>query len=210
MGLALLLTFPRLPMVIEWGWSEPVSVGLLVLAMRWRAVEWVGVMSKQYLLPLGAVLLRGAGVVPASEWKARAVSPKYVIPAAALLLTGGMVLWSPAAFWHSAMALQFRQPFRADSLSLAALVFDRTGWQFPALAALGITGALTLWMAWRRTRLVVACAVVLPVFFLLSKQAFLNYWFLVYAVWCLSLGSLGKEEYPRTQGEHGGRTGEER
>ena len=37
-----------------------------------------------------------------------------------MIVTLPFFLWSPGDFWNSVVTLQFRQPFRTDSLSLLA------------------------------------------------------------------------------------------
>jgi len=95
-------------------------------------------------------------------------------------------LIDPAAFWKTIVQYQLIQPFRADSVSLLVSSVNTFSWPPPwtygALPLLG--GGLTaLAVALRAPRTPAAFAagvgLTLLVTILLSKQAFMNYYFLV-------------------------------
>jgi len=188
LAMALLLTAPRLPWVIEWGWTEPVLVGSLLLTALAAHRS-----SSLTALPLALFLSAKqymALFAPLALLLPRRSTSKFLLLtfASGSLLTLPLVLWDFPAFWSSAVALQFRQPFRPDALSLPALVFHLTGHRLPELlslvAAAGLALALTLL---RRTPFPLALALAVPVLFFLSKQAFANYYFLTAAIWCTTL-----------------------
>lgn len=173
------LTFPRLPWVIEWGWTEPLLALLLVWSLRGgergNLPAWLLLSAKQYmplLLPVGWVQ-----------------SPRrLLLPiAVACVLTLPLVLWDFHAFWSSAIALQFHQPFRPDALSLPALLhyFDLP--IPPAWLPLPAAFLAALLLRWRlggsaRSRALIY-ATALLLLFGLSKQAFANYYFLLLTSW---------------------------
>jgi hypothetical protein len=198
---AVLLFTPRIFYIIEQGWTEPLTVMLLSLtilgATRWPAMTPVAfgllLASKQYavlFLPL-AVLL-----TPSFSWRFLVAS---LLTAA--VVTVPLVLWNPRAFWESAVALQFRQPFRTDSLSFSAALVALGGppiaaWVAPLLALL--TAAFCAWKFERMARkFAIAVALTCLVFFTLGKQAFGNYYLVVIAALCCAISS------PRTRGEAG-------
>ena len=138
---------------------------------------------KQYLV-LGLVvapLLGRRGMV----WKALVVAAAVTVPFA---------LWDVSAFVHSAVLLQFRQPFRDDALSYLAGVAHLTGWRPAAWVALGpvlATAALVLRKA-PRTPAGIAAGVGLLCFalFAFNKQAFCNYYHFVIAALCCAAGAV--------------------
>jgi hypothetical protein len=192
MAMALLLTFPRLPWVIEWGWTEPVLVGALLLSAALTRTRSGGTAStvavavllagKQYMAlvaPLMVVVWPGR--------RGRRIGLTLLIGCA---LTLPLVLWDFAAFWSSAVSLQFRQPFRPDALSVPALLYDLWQIRLPEWLSLLAAGVLAVVLAnRRRVSLELGLALVLPVLFLLSKQAFANYYFLVFGCWCAVLAT---------------------
>lgn len=202
LAMALLLTAPRLPWVIEWGWTEPVLVGSLLLTALAAHRS-----SSLTALPLALFLSAKqymALFAPLALLLPRRSTSKFLLLtfASGSLLTLPLVLWDFPAFWSSAVALQFRQPFRPDALSLPALVFHLTGHRLPELlslvAAAGLALALTLL---GRTPFPLALALAVPVLFFLSKQAFANYYFLTAAIWCTTLAFPMRQKVPPTPPE---------
>jgi hypothetical protein len=190
----LVLFTPRGFYLIEQGWCEPLVVLLLcatVVAAGWS--RWVAgvlfgllVVAKQYdlfMVPLGLMMARG-----------ERIRPRFFVAAltAAAVATLPIVLWDAGAFWHSAIALQFRQPFRADSLSFAALIANLEGPRLGAwvpLAAVIVASTFCLWrLPWAPASFAIAVAMCCLVLFSLSKQAFANYYFLVISALCCGVG----------------------
>lgn len=197
-----LLTFPRLHWVVEWGWNEPLLgmllVGSLVAWSRGGGLTWLLLAGKQYMPLFGPVLwLRSDGGRGWGWWMWGGVALGVSLP---------LMVWDGGAFWSSAVALQFHQPFRPDALSIPALL-HRMGipvppsW-LPLPMTLGVTALLAWWVApTSKDRMVAAWwrAVVYSVglltLFLLSKQAFMNYYFLLLVAWLtlLSFETTGGE-----------------
>jgi hypothetical protein len=197
---ALLLLMPRGMYVLERGWTEPFVVlifaALVFCAARLpRATPWVlGLLlaSKQYV-PFGAGAMLLLFLDESNGWRAagRAIGKSVL---AAVVVTLPLVLWDVGAFWHSAVALQFRQPFRWDALSF--LAWWRGGERSPLpppmlvvpFAALALATAAVLWRC-RRTPAGFAAgtALVFFAFFAFNKQAFANYYYLVIAAMCCAV-----------------------
>jgi hypothetical protein len=196
-GAATLLLFtPRGFFVLEAGWTEPFAVLLLAATVfaacrrpRWLPVS-LGLLIavKQYL----ALCLLLAPLLPARKrWGHRKLLLAALAVAAAV--TTPFALWDLSAFVHSAVVLQFRQPFRADALSFLAAVYHGTGWQPPAwIAFVAVAPAVAL--ALRKgpgtpSRFAAGAALVFFLFFAFNKQAFCNYYHLVIGALCCAAGA---------------------
>jgi hypothetical protein len=197
---ALLLLQPRGMYVLERGWSEPLVV-LLLAATVFCAVRAPRVMpwmlglflaSKQYVpFGIGAILLLVHS--PITLRSAGTMLGKAAV--AALVVTLPFVLWHPAAFWNSAVLLQFQQPFRWDALSFLAWWMD--GERHPPRAVLLIplvalaTATMAVLLRGRRTPAGFAAglAVVFFAFFAFNKQAFANYYYFVIGAMCCAIAT---------------------
>ena len=181
---AILLLSPRGYFVIEQGWAEPAAilcVALVVfLAVRnSRQLPWaVGLLliSKQYMV----VSLLALPLLP------RRSATKTILAAAVVTLP--LVLWNPAAFWHSAVIELMDNPFRSDSLNFAAM-WVRAGhsslpqW-LPFVVAI-LAGGFAMVRAPRNTSgFAAAVSLILICFFALAKQAFCNYYLLIIGALC--------------------------
>lgn len=206
-GMLFLFT-PRVFYILELAWTEPLSVmfltGFALLAYRYYhshedpaeansryffpAAVLLGLLmaSKQYLpatILLTPILLR-------SKTHLRSFILAMVIAmTAALLVSLPLMLWDLKAFWHSAITLQMRQPYRPDSLSyLAWWGFGQKGWTGPfwlAFAMLFVVAAITVWRCPRGiTGFMLAFALTYFCFIAFNKQAFANYYYLVFGAIC--------------------------
>lgn len=168
-------------------WTEPTIVALLaclVLALDRRRYAFVAVLlglflvSKQYVVVVIPILWL------IRRWLTRRVI--FIGVALALAVTLPFVLVDPAAFWKAIVKYQLIQPFRADSVSLLVSSVNTFGWPPPwtygvlPLLGGGLT-AIILALRAPRTPAAFAAAIglTLLVTILLSKQAFMNYYFLV-------------------------------
>lgn len=198
---ALYLTTPRLFYVLALSWTEPFVVlgtAAVVFAAcrRPRAVPWLFgalVALKQYLvfaLPL-TVLLVGT---PFNRRRLLTLLTKAALVGAAVTLP--FVLWNPAAFWNSVVALQFHQPFRPDALSVLAWWASKGHEQPSAAIAFVMAGLVSGLAVWRLPRSAAgfsaAVALTFFAFFLFNKQAFCNYYFFVIGAMCVSLAAYGE------------------
>jgi hypothetical protein len=173
--------------MLSGAWTEPTLVALLaclVLALERRRYAFVAVflglfvVSKQYVVIVMPVfwLIR--------QWLTRRVILIGLGLAAAVTLPFFVI--DPAAFWKAIVEFQLIQPFRSDSISLLVSSVNTFGWPPPwtygvlPLVGGGLT-AIALAIRAPRTRAAFAAAVglTLLVTILLSKQAFMNYYFLV-------------------------------
>ena len=188
---AMLLFTPRGFYIIEQGWTEPLQVMLMAATVvaatrRWRVMPYLlGLLlvAKQYnvfLLILIPLLDRRPGTIMRALITGAIVS----LPLAA---------WDAKSFWHSAVALQFAQPFRTDSLSFAALAANLGLGEPPAWLAFvvaSIVAGLCLWKCHRSpASFALAVSVTYLAFFATNKQAFANYYFFVIGALCLCVAS---------------------
>jgi uncharacterized membrane protein len=195
---ALYLTTPRTFFVLEQSWTEPMlvlGVAALVFASsrRSRLLPWLFgafVALKQYLV----FALPAAYLLIESPRHGRRLGT-FLVKAAALgaAVTLPFVLWNPAAFWKSVVALQFHQPFRPDALSVLSWWAGRGHAQPPALISFAVAligSALALWRLPRSAAgFAMAIAVTFMGFFAFNKQAFCNYYFFVIGALCASLAA---------------------
>jgi hypothetical protein len=173
--------------VLTGAWTEPTLVALLaclVLALERRRSAFVAVLlglflaSKQYVVVVIPLLWL------IRQWLTRRVILLGLGLAAAVTLPFFLV--DPAAFWKAIVQYQLIQPFRPDSTSLLVFSVKTFGWPPPwtygvlPLLGGGLT-ALALAVRAPRTPAAFAAGVGLTmlVTILLSKQAFMNYYFLV-------------------------------
>jgi len=168
-------------------WTEPTLVALLaclVLALERQRLAFVGVLlglflvSKQYVVVALPVI-----------WLVRQHLTRRAVLigcAVATALTLPFFLVNPTAFWKAIVEFQLVQPFRSDSLSLLVSSVNTFGWPPPwtygvlPLVGGGLTAVVVALRA-PRTPAAFAAGVglTLLVTILLSKQAFINYYFLV-------------------------------
>jgi hypothetical protein len=194
----LFMLMPIGPLVICNGWTEPLVAFMLALTvfLACRKPQWTGGglglfwAAKQYvplLAPLSLLLIDRV------EWKQKWLRMIGVAIAVGAIVTLPLALWDFPAFWHSAVAVQLRQPFRSDALSFLAAAnhwFDVTPPAWIAFIALAAVQALCLWKCPRSPAgFAIATAASLLVFFAFNKQAFANYYFLVVAACCCALAA---------------------
>lgn len=189
----LLAALPGWPLVLRAAWTEPLSLLLLaVSAAAWRrevrSGVWLGVAlaSKQYFLVAAPLLLPFGDRNRAR----RALAAVSVI----VLTVGAALLWDAAAFWRAAVEFHATTPPRVDSSNLVGLLgWFGVVWNPPAILPIGVGLAVAALVS-RRSRDVtdtfVALALALAASFLVSSQAFANYWLLVMGLCLLGLARL--------------------
>jgi hypothetical protein len=186
----MLAAFPGWAAMLQSGWTEPLSMALLAVAIAlWRSPTASGVAlgcalgSKQYFVAMLPTLARWRD----AGWQRR-VAVALVVGFVTLLPA---IVWSPADAWRSLVGFHMSTPLRADSRNIAG-VLAGYGWQLapPAWLALLFSVAATAAVPplLNRAACCRAAALGLAVFFLFSRQAMPNYWYLV-AVTAL-LGSI--------------------
>lgn len=189
---------PRGLLVLERAWTEPLLAACLALWVTGRELpggkrEGLGaalgdgvrlallLSAKQYsalILPLLVPVRLAPPWLRSRRWLALAV---------ALALTVGLLvaflLWHPADFIADIVQFQMRQPFRPDSLSFPALLYQLTGFRAPG--ALALVGALLgLCWVWRRlpegtSGLLLGLLFAVVGVFVFAKQAFCNYYYFI-------------------------------
>lgn len=198
---ALLLFTPRGFFVLQAGWTEPFIVLMLALTVflalrtpRHFSVAAIAIglllATKQYLLlalPLVPLLLSGA---------IRRERLRFLLMAAgaALLVTLPLALWDARGFGHSAVLLQFRQPFRQDALSYLVPFARATGATPSSIVPLTLAAGAVVLCLWKFPRtpsgFAAAFALTFLVFFAFNKQAFCNYYHLVIAALCCAAAAV--------------------
>jgi hypothetical protein len=195
---ALYLTTPRIFFVLEQSWTEPflvLGIAAVVYAScrRSRLLPWLFgafVALKQYLVFALPTLLF---LVDAPRNRRRVWT--FLAKAAAIgaAVTLPFVVWGPAAFWKSVIALQFHQPFRPDALSVLSWWAGGTHAQPPAWISFAVAAAASALALRRLPRtpagFAMANAFTFMGFFVFSKQAFCNYYFFVIGAVCASLAA---------------------
>jgi len=168
-------------------WTEPTLVALLaclILALERRRYVLVAALLGLFLVAKQYVVV----VIPLIWLIRRWLTHRMVIIGVglAVAVTLPCFLVDPAAFWKAIVKYQLIQPFRADSVSLLVSSVNTFGWPPPwtygVLPLLG-GGSTAIILALRAPRTPAAFAaaigLTLLVTILLSKQAFMNYYFFV-------------------------------
>lgn len=191
-GTILFLSISTWLFVLVRSWTEPLVILMLVLAAilararpgtRGVAAGMLA-LSKQYAVLFLPLL--GRFYAKDDDGSALRVTVMAFVATTAII-TIPFLLWSPSDFWDSVVVLQFRQPFRPDALSIAALLANETSLPSIVAALLFPIGALAaLFVAFRRapgTPAGFALAVSVTAFGLVvfAKQAFANYYLVVAA-----------------------------
>lgn len=194
----LLASVPGWPLVLRAGWSEPLSLLFMVAAFfTWKGLAGSGIFlglglaSKQYFVVTAPVALlhRDQG------WVRRLLVAVSVIVAT----VGVALVLDFEAFWSAAVEFHTSTPPRHDSSNLLGLLNAMgIAWSPPTILSLvvGLVAAVIVGrMSRTRRTFAVAVGFTLAVSFLVSSQAFANYWFLVFGL-CV-LGMLGSHLRPR-------------
>jgi hypothetical protein len=200
LGAALLLTTPRVLFQVEQGWTEPFAIFLIALtaALIWRqspnlpAALGLTMAIKQYLA--GALLM--LPLLPLRRAMPRRRTAAIAIGTAAAV-TLPFAVWDPRGFMNSVVLLQFREPFRQDSLSVLAWLAGH-GINLPTIATTAVAAALAAIAAivkLPRSTGGFAAGVMLLTFvlFAFGKKAFCNYYFFVLGAMAVAIASAGEE-----------------
>ena len=193
LGIVSVLLFSPLTFLVEfWCFTEPLVYVTLCVAIyaavkkRWWLPIALGLFlaSKQYnLLALPLIAYFVGPFQSKAYWKLLGLS---LTLAAATILP--FAVWDPRALWHDMILFHLRQPYRLDSLSFAV--------PLPWIMKVGplLVLAFVVWAARAGNRSAAtfpaAYGVVLLLFFLTSKQAFPNYYFLAGQAFFLAVVAL--------------------
>ena len=193
---------PQLLHVLGMSWTEPFSVMLLalVVCLYHRARKWtpwsLGLLlaSKQYMVvvvPL-AFLLMDKSWQKIQVWR---FLGKLV--GAAAIVTLPLALWDLPSFLHSAVLLQIRQPYRPDSLSYLAWINPENpnAWRWVPFALAAAALGVIFWLHRKRSlNFAGAFGLVMLLFFATNKQAFANYYYLVFGALCCAIAEGDAQE----------------
>jgi hypothetical protein len=181
---------PRALFLKEQAWVDP------YLASAAAAALWALAGGRTRAARLAVSLFVGAKQYGAlwlvALWNGRRFSLRDM--AWTVALVGLVVLpffyWAPADLFRGVVLVPLLNPFRLDALSIPAAVAHWTGVQLPGALALPATAAVVLF-ALRRGRGRVGGearlgAAIYLTFFLLNKQAFFSYYWLVGTLLCLA------------------------
>lgn len=202
--LASFLFNPRGLFVLEQAWGDPLSLpflaGFTLAAKSGRrrlAAVLLGLLCsiKQHFVIYGIVLILTPGIGASGALLALATAAATYAP---------FVIASPRETWQALVEFHMRGSFRADSLSLAAMIAHR-GIVLPSWAGIVAT-CLFLAVVPRLPRtqgmLLLASAAAFLVFYVLGRQAFCNYYYVVCQTLLLAAAAASE---PDTQGSTVGR-----
>ena len=192
--MACLLFHPRGLFVLEQAWGEPLALPLLGgFTLAWAAgrprvaavmLGLLCALKQHYVLYVPALaLLPGIGFTGVA------------IAVATLVATYlPFVLSAPVGLWNAVIVHHLKNPFRSDSLSLTARLWS-AGIVLPSwlgfAASVGSVGALA-WTPRKLGPLLLASSLTFLVFYLLGRQAFCNYYYLLGATWLFAGASLAE------------------
>lgn len=183
--------------VLSHGYTDPlILLGLaftvLVAQKSPRVLPFVlglFLASKQYsilALPLGALLL------PRFSWSAY-LSIVAKACAVVAIVTIPFLILDPRGFWWSLVSFQVLAPIRPDALSFSGLLIAHGFRGIPQwlVGLVTVTGiGFALWKAPRTpSAFAISLALVSILFFVLNKQAFVNYYFFCFGTLCVGLAS---------------------
>jgi hypothetical protein len=181
------LFMPRSLFVIEQSWTEPLVVvslaGFALAAASWRSPGLTGALLGLWLSSKQYVVLAIPMVLKLRRWRA---ATWVCAVAVVLALVLPFAIWDFHAMMENIFGFFVKSEGRADALSLYGLLLMLrvqlppavTGW---VVAGLWIGGIA--WFTWKMPRnlagMLFATAGMWIFFFLLGKQAFMNYSYLV-------------------------------
>jgi hypothetical protein len=186
------LHFPRIPLIMELAWYEPMlaaalGCGLLLVARGWRlgyVLLGLGITGKQYVVVVLPPLWKA--------WRGRRLALFLATAATAAVVVLPFYLWDSSAFFERVVKYHLNHEVRHDGVTLQAAAMNRFHTELPkwllSASALGLLGVIT-WRTpshgpspapWMATALLVFC--------LFFSQAFLNYFYLCQYLLLLGLG----------------------
>ena len=177
------LFLPRSLFVLEQSWTEPLCVatlgGLAVLLAKRTHSVWRGVLlglffsSKQYV---------ALAALPLLKLRRCRLSAWVVGAAVGVLLVVPFALWNWEALCHDVLGFFLKSEHRPEALSLAGGLkrhgYELQWWLVTPLWAAGV-GFFTWRMKRTLAGMLFATTSIWLVFFLVGKQAFMNYWYLI-------------------------------
>jgi hypothetical protein len=207
-GAYIFLFTPRVYLVLEQSWTEPLVL-LLAVAVIWCAIHRPGwrfialgllIASKQYMILLSPLIVLLIPHNSSRQVWAKAIG--WTIGTAFVVTAPLAFLNFPAFFWNVGQS-QFYQIFRLDSLSYAAVYAIISGRLPSQYISFGIL-VIVLFLVWRYGQrspsgYAAAMAFCLGIFFAFSKQAFCNYYFLVIGLLSAAIAAIPTLDISETQ-----------
>lgn len=177
------LFLPRSLFVLEQSWTEPLCVatmgGLALLLAKRTHSAWRGILmglffsSKQYVVLAALPLLKLKKCRPTAWVVGVAVGVLLIVPFA---------LWNWDALFHDVLGFFLKSEHRPEALSIAGALkrhgHEISAWVVTPLWLAGL-GFFTWKMKQTLTGMLFATTSCWLFFFLLGKQAFMNYWYLI-------------------------------
>ena len=197
-ALGMLLLTPTVLFILRYSWTEPVVLLALAatVAAAVRAPRLTGIAlglfltAKQYCLlavPLALLLLRR------QDGRRGAVALAAGAIVAGALATIPFALWDLPAFTKAIVEIQSHTAMRMDSLGFGPIVATLAGGDVPGwlpFTAAGLAVLLCLVVApWTPSGFALSTAVALFVFFILARQAFPNYYFLIVGALAIAIAA---------------------
>jgi len=185
------LFMPRALCVIEQSWTEPLLVatmGALALSLaKKRKTGMLGLLlglwlsSKQYAVLAFPALVRWLGL------RTRTFVIAFIAASVGLAVVAPMALWDFGAMWHDVFGFFLTSDPRPDAMSLVGMLtrwkIEMPGWLPMPLMLAGIV-VLTWKMKRSLSGWCFTAASTWLVFFMLGKQAFMNYFYVImFALW---------------------------
>jgi hypothetical protein len=203
---AAFLFLPRSLFVLENSWVEPLTaaaLGGLALALATArgplltgCLMGVWLTSKQYVVLAVPLLIR---------LRRASVNAWLWAVAAGIALTLPFILWDFGALVDKTLVFFVESPGRADSLSIYGAM-ARYGVALPGWVSVGIWLLATAWLTWKMPRSLggwlFSMATSWLVFFLVGKQAFINYYYFISFALLLAVAASPanrQDEQPATQ-----------
>jgi Glycosyltransferase family 87 len=199
----LLVSLPGVPILVFLGWTEPLTLLLLVTSMLlWDSRPWpaavlggLAIASKQYMLVVAPLLLIAA-------YRRQPKRAAVMVLAGIVSVIPGLVFgWNDLL--RSTVTNLAGLNVRPDGSSIQGLLLNiGFDFQIPIAVSLGVplvVGLLLSTRAHNRRELAASACVVLTTFFLLGSQAFVNYWFLVAGLAVLAY-ALPDDDWTPSQG----------
>ena len=192
----LLAAVPGWPLVLRAAWTEPLSLAFLAIAFfLWRRPVASGIglglalASKQYFVVSAPLALLHRD----QSWRKRVTVAAIVVA----VTVGVALVWDAAAFWSSAIEFHTTTAARTDGSNIVGLLAAfNISWAPPTVVTLG-AGLVAASIAGRVSRsrgsFVLAMGLTLAISFLVSSQAFANYWFLIFGLSVLGLATSPNE-----------------
>lgn len=206
-GAALLLvSSPLTYRVVYNGWSEPLLVpfvaGTVLASLRAPRIAPVllglTAAGKQYAALL---LISGVGLLAKTRREVGGMRMLVVslLVAAATILP--FFLWDPGAFLRSVVEFHLLQPLRPEAVSIPGLLLRGDVAMMPAwvgfAAGAVVLVAVVRWAPRTASGFALGSAAVYLVFFIFSKQAFMNYYFFVLALLLAGVAAAQPMRQPR-------------